>query len=283
MGTEALALGLGLDEAMRIAETCEADVVVSAAEAAPPEAAGVLGLSHVRLSGGVAVVMANDPSGGLWNRAIGLGLTEPITDALIGEVVRLYRSAGAPMAKLQLAPALLPPDWDDICARHRLWADEPWLKLMRRLDQPIGPAGSDLRIDTLPDELEQSWGHTMLAGFGFPDDDHLRAMFVGRSPGLHRFAAWSGDDLVAGAGLLVLGDVASFTGAATLPGARGHGAQSVFTRLRLETARAAGCRWACIETAAPREGVANPSLHNTLRAGFVPLYERPNWVWRNDQ
>ncbi|WP_432571036.1 hypothetical protein [Kineococcus sp. SYSU DK005] len=37
--------------------------------------------------------------------------------------------------------------------------------------------------------------------------------------------------------------------------------------------------WISAETCREAPGTRNPSLHNLLRAGFVPLYERPNRVW----
>jgi hypothetical protein len=33
------------------------------------------------------------------------------------------------------------------------------------------------------------------------------------------------------------------------------------------------------ETGAKGPGEHNTSLHNRLRAGFEPLYERTTWVW----
>lgn len=49
---------------------------------------------------------------------------------------------------------------------------------------------------------------------------------------------------------------------------------------RVRAAEAAGCRWLVAETGVEGPGEHNPSLHNMLRVGFEPLYERANWLWR---
>lgn len=69
-------------------------------------------------------------------------------------------------------------------------------------------------------------------------------------------------------------------GGATLPRARGRGAQSALIAARALAARAAGCDWLVAETFAERPGEHNSSLRNMLRAGMTTRYERRNWVWR---
>ena len=72
----------------------------------------------------------------------------------------------------------------------------------------------------------------------------------------------------------------AFCGAATLEEARGRGAQSAFMERRVADARAAGCQWLSAETWQEFDGQHNPSLHNMLRAGFVEVYDRGNFIWR---
>jgi GNAT superfamily N-acetyltransferase len=116
-----------------------------------------------------------------------------------------------------------------------------------------------------------------------PEDPDLLALFgsaTEASNGFHPWAAWDADRLVAGAILDVAGPTAAFCGAATLPEARGRGAQSVFMARRLEQARALGCAWLSAETWQEGEGQHNPSLHTRRRVGFVDAYDRVNWIWR---
>ncbi|MER6159534.1 hypothetical protein ABT147_28960 [Streptomyces sp. NPDC001868] len=66
---------------------------------------------------------------------------------------------------------------------------------------------------------------------------------------------------------------------ATLPDARGRGAQSALLAARLRAAPAEGCRWIVAETGVEGPGEHNPSLRNLVRAGFEPMYDRPDWLW----
>ena len=47
---------------------------------------------------------------------------------------------------------------------------------------------------------------------------------------------------------------------------------------RLHDARAAGCRFAVVETGEDTPEEPNPSYRNMLRAGFELAYFRHNWV-----
>lgn len=70
-------------------------------------------------------------------------------------------------------------------------------------------------------------------------------------------------------------------GGATLPFARGRGAQSALLAARAREAHALGCRWLVAETGAETPGTHNSSLHNMMRMGFTALYQRQNWTWRS--
>ncbi|KRF45013.1 GCN5 family acetyltransferase [Terrabacter sp. Soil811] len=276
-------LGLDRAAALALAETAEAEFMIALHDGAPAEAKAALGMRSERLAGGVAVVTANDPTGGYWNKALGFGVTEPVTDSLVAHLVDLYASAGAPALCLQVAPAALPADWDDICVRHGIVGGSVWAKLLRPAAAPTTPSTTDLRVGTIGPEDAETYARVFAGGFGMPPEPHLLSMFAaagGGGPGFTAYGAWDGAELVAAANLHVAGPAAAFCGAATLPEARGRGAQSAFMKLRVEAARAAGCTWMSAETWQELEGAHNPSLHNMLRSGFVEVYDRRNWVWR---
>lgn len=277
------ALGLDPPAALAIAETAEAQFMLALNEGAPAGARDALGMRSARVAGGVAVVMARDPTGGYWNKALGFGVTEPVTEQLVAELVELYASAGTPSLCLQVAPAALPEDWDDICARHGILGESTWAKLLRPAATPATPARTDLRIGRVETRDADAYARVLAAGFGMPPEPHLLSMFAAAASGgtgFTAYGAWDGDDLVAVANLHVAGTTAAFCGAATLTGARGRGAQSAFMRVRVEAAQAAGCSWISAETWQEHGGAHNPSLHNLLRSGFVEVYDRRNWVWR---
>ncbi|MFD9432380.1 hypothetical protein [Streptomyces sp. NPDC060002] len=41
-----------------------------------------------------------------------------------------------------------------------------------------------------------------------------------------------------------------------------------------------GCRWIVAGTDAAGPAEHNPSLHNLVRAGFEPMDDRIDWLWR---
>ena len=144
------------------------------------------------------------------------------------------------------------------------------------------PATTDLRVAEVGPGDARAWAEVMCRGFGMPLGPlvDMVAGVVGPDSPFVAYAAWDGDSLVAAANLMIAGDVAAFCGAATLPEARGRGAQSAFFERRVARAARAGCRWLSAETWKPTaETPHNPSLANMQRAGFDVAYERTNWTW----
>jgi GNAT superfamily N-acetyltransferase len=96
------------------------------------------------------------------------------------------------------------------------------------------------------------------------------------------FSGWGfivDDQIVGGAALYVDRDAASLNSGAVLPGYRRRGGQAALIERRVAAAREQGCRVLVAEIEKPAPGSVNPSLSNLLRHGFMPLYERTNWVW----
>ena len=278
-------IGLEVADAVVVAESAEAEFMWAMHVGAPEETKQALGMASRRVAGGVALVMANDPTGGYWNKALGFGITEPVTADLVAELADFYRASGAPVMCIQVAPSLLPPDWDEICARHAIAAGATWAKLLRPAGVKPAPARSDLRIGVVDTASAHDYSQVFAEGFGMPHDRHLLAMFATAATsdnGFTAYGAWDADRLVAVANLHVAGPAAAFCGAATLPAARGRGAQSAFMERRIADARDAGCAWMSAETWQELDGAHNPSLHNMRRAGFVEVYDRRNWVWRRE-
>jgi GNAT superfamily N-acetyltransferase len=184
------------------------------------------------------------------------------------------------MAVLQVAPAALPDDWDDIRARYGLEPGGAVVKSTHDLVS-IDLPKTDLQVGEVDVDNARQWAATLLRAFGMPEEGlaEMSAAAVG-SAGFRCYAAWDGDEIVAVGGAFVHGDVAELWGGATLPSHQRRGAQSALLATRLLDAKAAGCRMAVVETGAEGPGERNQSFRNVLRLGFSPQYERPNWVWR---
>ena len=265
-----------------IAEGAEAEFMYAYESNAPSTATARLGITTRRVGGGVVLSMRHDVTG-YWNKALGFGFAEPVTSELVERVLGVYREEGSPGAVIQIAPSVLPRDWDDICARHGIRATGPWVKLACRIDD-FRPGGTDLRVGSVGPDDAAEWGSIIIRGFGMPEEGlaEMIAASVGH-PAFRPFAVWDGDDIVAGANLFVHGEVASLNAAATLPAHRNRGAQSALLTARAQEAANGGCGWLVAETGEPADGETNPSLDNMRRAGLRPLYRRQNWLWRPDE
>ena len=263
-----------------LAETVEAEMMYDYETQAPATARRGLGIATTRIGGGVVLAARHDPYQ-YWSKALGFGFTEPVSYDLIAQVLDFYRGRGAAMAVLQIAPSVLPPDWDEIRAAHGLEGGSSWAKLAAPIDETRTSALTDLRVGPVDETDAEQWASLVTSQFGM-DNGHLIAMLAQsvHNPAAQPFAAWDGDRIVAGANLYLHGTVASLNSGATLATYRRRGAQSALIAARLRTARAAGATWVVGEAALPEPGGSNPSLDNQVRAGLRVAYHRQNWIWR---
>jgi GNAT superfamily N-acetyltransferase len=270
-------------DAVRAAELGEAEYMYRFFAQADGATREALGMAQARIGGGVCTVMANDPTGGFWNRTIGLGVTEPFTPAVLDEVCGFIRAHGGTTTLFQVSPLADPAGWEDLLTAAGATPGSNWVKFAGDTsDRPDVP--TDLRVDVLGPEDGEACAHVMCTGFGMPLDSPLPGWFAQtptwREAGVTAYGAWDGGELVAAATLLTFDDIGSLCGAATLPSHRGRGAQGALMVRRIRDAAAAGCTTVVTETGAETPEHPNPSLHNMRRMGLTELYERRNWVWR---
>ncbi|MDX3236015.1 GNAT family N-acetyltransferase [Streptomyces sp. ME03-5709C] len=269
-----------------VAERSEAEAMYRFETGAPDSVRAALGMNAARIGGGVVLSMRNDPTH-YWSKALGFGVTAPVTAEVIGEVCDFYRSEGTAQAVLQIAPAFLPEDWDDICAREGITPGSSWAKLACPVEEAVAraeaqqaPAG--IRVAPLEAEHAQEWGAVVTRAFGMPEEHYapMTAASAAR-PGWHPFAAWLDGEIVGTGTMHVHGDAAQMFAGAVLPHARRRGGQTALLAARARRARDLGCRVLVAETGAEAPGTRNSSLHNMLRLGFRVAYERRNWIWRS--
>jgi hypothetical protein len=254
-------------------EGIEAEFMYRYESDAPEATREQLGIKTARIGGGVALSVRNDPTK-FWSKALGFGFDEPVTGDLIEELLAFYRSNQATQAVIQIAPDVLPADWDEIVAAHGLRPGSGINKLLARIEE-LQFGSSDLRIDEAGPEHAEEWATVALTAFGMPWEGLGDMMISAVTRGaLRPFGAWDGDRMVAVGGLLVQGPLASLNTGATLAEYRGRGAQSGLIAARLKAAAAAGSEWVVSETAE-----SGSSLNNMRRAGLSSLYVRRNWLW----
>jgi GNAT superfamily N-acetyltransferase len=113
---------------------------------------------------------------------------------------------------------------------------------------------------------------TLAAGYDAPPELSRFLRAEHGAGGIRRFVAWQGHQPVAAAAFSMHGHVAVLGGAATVPAARGSGAQATLLRHRLNQAAADGADAATATAAAE-----SASVRTLARIGF-DISSRPGWL-----
>ncbi|GAA0584882.1 GNAT family N-acetyltransferase [Kribbella sandramycini] len=263
-----------LTERLELAET----EMLAGLSKVPPAIGEQLGISTQRVGQGIALVVGNDPTD-YWSQAHGLGFDRPLDGEVVAEVLEFTQAADGRAMNFHVAPAVLPADWDDICAKYGLSRGSTMVKTARAA-APVAKVETDLRIEPLGAEDVDAFVAIQVAAFEVSDEIGAMLGAFTHMPGVTVYGAWDGDTLAGTGVLVVVGEVAELVSGATLPAYRGRGAQSALMARRLEDAYAAGCLWAAAETGKPGPGEHNSSLANMQRAGLEVVYERPIYSWR---
>ncbi len=260
-----------------VAERFEIEAWSDFLAAAPAPVARAAGVEILRL-GGVTCFVAPGISSVEFNRAVGLGLDGPVGEAELEAVIEVYRSRSVGAGRIQImeggpqAAALA----ERLTARGATVASR-WVMLGRAGDE--APEGvSPLAIRELGTAEAEASGRVFRRAYGLPEFfDQWTAAFVGRKD-WRCFAAFDGAEMVSVAYLFQRGGRAILSGAATLPEARGKGAQKALLAARIAAAQAEGAGFIQSHTGLMRRDEGNPSLQNMLRAGLRPLHLRLNWT-----
>ncbi len=213
-----------------VAEQSEAEALYRFQTEAPDTVRAALAMTATRIGGGVVLSMRDDTTR-FWSKALGFGISAPVTAQLVADVRDFYRAAGTPQATFQIAPAFLPEDWAEICAREGIVRGSSWAKLVCATDEAVARADASdvppdgIRVAPLKPRHALEWGTVMMRAFGTPVEHYaeMGAATVNR-PGWHAFAAWLDGELVGTGTLCVRGDTAQLFAGAVLPHARGRGA-----------------------------------------------------------
>jgi GNAT superfamily N-acetyltransferase len=258
-------------------ETAEAELWDDFYRAAPADIAAACGIDRERLDAAWVTVASRVDVLAL-NRAFGVGIARPLTDADLDRIVGIYTAAGVPRLFVVPSPAARPDALPALLERHGFTFRNRWVKLYRELDGPLPEPKSGLRIERIGAERAAEFGEIVADAFHWPvAAGPWIAATVGRPP-WHHFAALDGPRIVATGAMFVHGRSAGFTFGATRPEFRGRGAQQALIARRLREAAALGCTRAVTETAEDTAERSAPSYRNMLRSGFRVAYLRPNYI-----
>jgi GNAT superfamily N-acetyltransferase len=254
-------------------EGAEEEGYLDAFRAAPPTLALEHGIAHERLDGVTCTSVADLPRSRIFNHVFGLGRAAPATDEQLDRIAGFY---GKETYFVALAQDAEP---DDLAGRLEARGFEPdysWTKFRRGVDPPA-PVETDLRVAPIGPQHARDFGRIVAAGFELPEftGRWLAALFA--RPRWTCFVAFADGEPAAAGTLFVCRGVGWLSFAATLPEFRRRGAQSALLAARIRAAAELGCSLVTGETGALEEGRESNSYRNIVRAGFEPVYDRPNY------
>ena len=214
----------------------------------------------------------------LFNRVIGLGMTQPARAEYLDAAVSAFVEAGSPTFAVAWGvfsePAALTRDLE---ARFPTSSRRPALAKMMRGSAPAPPATSDLRVLPVDRSLIGETDRALARANGAP---HLAGIFVPLlwRPCWHLYAVLDREVVAGGAALFLDGGSAWLGMAAVLPEYRRRGGQHALMVQRIRDAIVAGASRIFTETEEPSEPRANPSLNNMERCGFRKIWSRTHFV-----
>jgi GNAT superfamily N-acetyltransferase len=254
-------------------EGAEEEGYLDAFRAAPPSLAQEHGIAYATFDGITCTTVADLPRSRIFNHVFGLGRSTPATDEQLDRIAEFY---GEEAYFVALARDAAP---DDLAARLEARGFEPdhaWTKFRRGVEPPSA-VDTELRVEPIGPQRARDFGRIVAAGFELPQftGRWLAALFA--RPRWTCFVAFAGDEPAAGGTLFVCRGVGWLSFAATLPEFRRRGAQTALLAARIRAAAELGCSMVVGEAGALEEGRESNSYRNIIRAGFEPVYDRPNY------
>jgi GNAT superfamily N-acetyltransferase len=256
--------------------------VIPAAELGEREAfrSFLAGQPQAEIGGALCICFEPTPGSAMFNRALGLGLAAPATEADLDEIEAFFADRGLAYG-VPLTPDAQPaalPRWLEARGFQRGYA---WTKFSRGAE----PASdldhlleTTLRVEEVAAGRAGVFADVFLQAYGAPEVTRPALERVPGTAGWRCFVAFDGDEPAATGALFVAGNVGWLGAAGTLPEYRRRGAQGALLAARIAAGREAGCETLVTETGEPIDGKPGGSYRNLVRAGFEPVYVRQNYV-----
>lgn len=215
------------------------------------------------------------------NRAIAVGIAEPLRDADIGLIVDRSVAVGVP-ASVEVTPATHADSIAQFTAHGFVHdAGRDVTALMRSLDQlPHELTRDGIEVVPVAERSLAEWQDTSALGWGQateaarrPADAFAAAAAEVDGDGMLIAIDTSDGRPLGVASMTILDEVATLGGMSTIPAERGRGVQAALILHRLALAKAAGCTIATSTTA-----VGGASERNVQRFGFRPTHVKQTWV-----
>jgi len=221
----------------------------------------------------VAVWSAHDDDAGFSCIIDLLLATQP--EETIRRLEAAARDGGAQVLGIDTHPDLDPNltyDWFQELGFELDCEECIWWRALGPFEPRPLPEGLELRRVDL--ETAATFASVLNVGFSYPAEYVRGSIFAAAvgQPGWYHYLAYVDGEPAAASAMFVADGVADCFVAATLPEARGRGAQTALIQRRLADGAAAGC-----DLATAQSVVTNASPRNFARQGFQPVYRR--WIY----
>ena len=213
----------------------------------------------------------------IFNRVIGLGLDNGLSEKEIDEIIAGYRKAGVRRFFIQLSPIAIQQGIQDLLSDRGFNHYNNWVRLYRPAD-PINSVRCGLKVELIGKESASQFAEIVTTAFGWPDESKEWVAAMVERPGWRHYMAFDGAVPAAAGACFITGDTAWIGFAATREEYRNRGAQSAILARRIYDARHAGCNLINVETAEQTPEREAPSYRNMRRYGFEIAYIRPNYL-----
>lgn len=214
-----------------------------------------------------------------FNRVLLIGLKNKITDSQLNKIINFYKSIGSKRFMIQVSPFANPRNFEEILLRNGFYLHNYWSKLYMELKSTYEISNKNLMIEQIGEFEINDFNKIILEAFQFENNTH---QLFGKSIDNHNWSYYlvkENDIPIAVSSLFINDGTASLAVAATLPNARGKGAQTLMIKRRLNDAFLKGCRYAVVETAKDTADKPSVSYRNVIKNGFKLAYHRPNFVY----
>ena len=261
-------------------EAAEANAWHDVYAAAPEDWASEVGIDSYRVSG--ALVISWAASGRRYfSRVIGLGVTEPASEAAIDRILDGYERAGISKFLLQSLPHCRP-------ARYEEWLGERGLEAFDQQDRIIRD-GSSLRgglalrngltVERVTRETAEEWSTFLQAVYRLEAGDWL-PLLIGR-PGWHQYVARRDGRIIGARGMYIGPGGAAWLGMdGPVPGVTtdDYEPDAALCEFIVTDGVALGARSFLADIEAPSQAFDTPAYTYFARLGFRRPYVRTHYA-----
>jgi hypothetical protein len=261
-------------------EAAEADAWEDAYAAAPEDWASEVGIESYRV-GGALVISWAATGRRYFSRVIGLGVTEPVSEAAIDQILEGYEQAGISKFLLQSLPHCRP-------SRYEQWLGERGLEAFDQQDRIIrggspsasSPAlGGGLTAERVTRDTAEEWAAFLQAVYRLDAGPWLPQL-IGR-PGWHQYVARRDGRIVAARGMYVGPGGAAWLGMdGPVPGVTTDDCEpdAALCAFMVADGVTLGARSFLADIEAPSRGFDTPAYAHFARLGFRRPYVRIHYT-----